>query len=50
MKRKILLLMMAALLSVGAWAENVWTGSTAIGYFDDNSHVQGVEIPSTISL
>ncbi len=24
--------------------------STAIGYFDNNSHVQGVEIPSTISL
>ena len=26
MKRKILLFMMTALLSVGAWAENLWTG------------------------
>ena len=50
MKRRILLLMMTALLSVGAWAENVFTGSTAIGYFDNNSHVQGVEFPSTVSL
>ena len=50
MKKRFLLFMMTALLSVGAWAENVWTGSTAIGYFDNNSHVQGVEIPSTISL
>lgn len=35
MKRRILLLMMTALLSVGAWAttENVWTGSTAIGWY-----------------
>lgn len=50
MKRKILLLMMTALLSVGAWAENVFTGSTAIGWYDNNSHVQGVGIPSTVSL
>ena len=35
MKRRILLLMMTALLSVGAWAENVWTGSQAIGWFKD---------------
>ena len=42
--------MMTALLSVGAWAENLWNGSTAIGYYDNNSHVQGVEFPSTVSL
>ncbi len=30
MKRKILLLMMTALLSVGAWAENLWSGNAAI--------------------
>ena len=38
MKRRILLLMMTALLSVGAGAttENVWTGSQAIGWFKDD--------------
>ena len=50
MKRRILLFMMTALLSVGAWAENLWNGSTAIGYFDNNSHVQEVDFPSTVSL
>ena len=35
MKRRILLLMMTALLSVGAWAttENVWTGSVTPGWY-----------------
>ena len=41
MKQRFLLLMMTALLSVGAWAttENVWTGSVALGYYDSNVHV-----------
>ena len=33
MKRKILLLMMSALLSVGAGAENVWTGEVTPGWY-----------------
>ena len=33
MKRKILLLMMTALLSVGAWAESLWTGSETLAYY-----------------
>ena len=33
MKRRILLLMMTALLSVGAWAENLWTGETPLNYY-----------------
>lgn len=33
MKRRILLLMMTALLSVGAWAENLWTGSETLDYY-----------------
>ena len=40
--------MMTALLSVGAWAKNVWTGSATPE--SSNGIVQGVEIPSTISL
>ena len=41
MKRRILLLMMTALLSVGAWAttENVWTGEVTPGWY------QGAEDP-----
>ena len=35
MKRRILLLMMTALLSVGAWAENLWTKAEAIEPGDD---------------
>ena len=35
MKRRILLLMMTALLSVGAWAENLWTKAEAIDPGDD---------------
>ena len=33
MKRRILLLMMTVLLSVGAWAENVWTGEVTPGWY-----------------
>ena len=33
MKRRILLLMMTALLSVGAWAENLWNGSETLAYY-----------------
>ena len=33
MKRKILLLMMTALLSVGAGAENLWNGSETLAYY-----------------
>ena len=32
MKRRILLFMMTALLSVGAWAENLWNGSETLNY------------------
>lgn len=33
MKRRFLLLMMTALLSVGAWAENLWSGSETLAYY-----------------
>ena len=33
MKQRILLLMMTALLSVGAWAENLWSGSETLAYY-----------------
>ena len=33
MKRRILLFMMTALLSVGAWAESLWTGSETLNYY-----------------
>ena len=34
MKQRFLLLMMTALLSVGAWAENVWTGSQTMKSYE----------------
>ena len=33
MKRRILLFMMTVLLSVGAWAENLWNGSETLAYY-----------------
>ena len=33
MKRRLLLFMMTALLSVGAWAESLWTGSETLAYY-----------------
>ena len=33
MKQRFLLLMMTALLSVGAWAENLWNGSETLAYY-----------------
>ncbi len=33
MKQRILLFMMTALLSVGAWAENLWSGSETLAYY-----------------
>lgn len=43
MKRRILLFMMTALLSVGAWAENLWTGSETLAYY-------GFQLTSTVSM
>ena len=33
MKQRFLLFMMAALLSAGAWAENLWSGSETLAYY-----------------
>ena len=46
MKRRILLLMMTALLSVGAWAENLWNDNFSTGW-NDNSI--GVDFPTDLT-